>query len=77
MTYVSKDAAPFLIMHGDKDDLVPLQQSEVLAEALKKAGVEVRLVVLKNAPHGGPAFLTPEYWKLVEDFFAKHLGKEK
>ena len=76
ITYVGKDAAPFLIMHGDKDDLVPLAQSEVLAEALKKAGVEVKLQVVKGSGHGGPAFISPESRKLIEDFFAKHLGKK-
>ena len=75
LTYVSKDSAPFLIMHGDRDNLVPLAQSEKLAAALKRAGVEATLVVLKGDPHGGPAFLTPEYLQIIEDFFALHLGK--
>ena len=75
LTYVSKDAAPFLIMHGDQDKLVPVQQSKVLAEALQKAGVEVRLVIVKGNGHGGPGFNSPENRKLIEDFFAKHLGK--
>ena len=77
LTYVSKDSAPFLIMHGDKDDTVPLKQSEVLAEALKKAGVEVNLVVVKGNAHGGPGFNSAENKKLIEDFFAKHLRAEK
>ena len=75
LTYVGKDSAPFLIMHGDKDNTVPLGQSEVLAEALKKAGVEVKLVVVKGNGHGGPGFNSPENRRLIEDFFAKHLGK--
>ena len=37
VTYVTKDAAPFLIMHGDQDDVVPLAQSVKLAEALRRA----------------------------------------
>ena len=74
LTYVSNDSAPFLIMHGDQDNLVPLNQSEVLAKALKKAGVEAKLVVVKGNGHGGPGFGTPENRKLIEDFFAKHLG---
>ncbi len=74
VTYVSKDSAPFLILHGDRDDIVPLQQSEVLAQALKKAGVEVHLEIIKGNGHGGPGFVDAERRKLTEDFFAKHLG---
>jgi hypothetical protein len=40
VTYVSKDSAPFLIMHGDQDNTIPLRQSEELAAALNKVGVE-------------------------------------
>jgi acetyl esterase/lipase len=77
VTYVSKDSAAFLIMHGDKDNTVPLGQSEVLAEALKKAGTEVTLHVIQGSGHGGPGFNSPESRRQIEDFFAKHLGKAK
>jgi len=73
LTYVSKDSAPFLIMHGDEDNVVPLGQSKVLAEALKKAGVEVKLVVVEGNGHGGPGFASPDNRKLVDEFFARHL----
>jgi acetyl esterase/lipase len=73
ITYVSKDDAPFLIQHGDKDTLVPLSQSELLAEALKKAGVEVTLQTVQGAGHGGPGFLTPEVAGKILPFFDKHL----
>jgi hypothetical protein len=36
ITYVSKDDPPFLIMHGDEDKLVPMSQSGLLDEALRK-----------------------------------------
>ena len=75
MFYVDKDSAPLLIFHGDKDALVPLGQSEALAAAMKKAGVEVKLVVIKGGGHGAPGFDTPENHKLMEEFLAKHLGK--
>ncbi len=52
ISHVDKSSAPFLIMHGDKDPLVPADQSNRLAEALKKAGVEVRLIVMLNDGHG-------------------------
>jgi acetyl esterase/lipase len=67
ITYVSKDAPPFLIMHGDKDRTVPFDQSERLYGALKKAGVDVTFVPMKGAGHGfgGPDAITPvqEYLK--------------
>jgi acetyl esterase/lipase len=71
--YVSKDSAPFLIVHGDGDTTVPLLQSEMLAAALQKAGGEVTLVVLKGCPHGGPKMYNAASYKLVEAFFGKHL----
>jgi acetyl esterase/lipase len=73
VAHVSKDAAPFLILHGDKDTLVPLRQSQLLADALKKAGVEVRLITLEGAGHGGEAFGKPEQRQAIEEFFDKHL----
>jgi len=75
ITYVNRDAAPFLIMHGAEDDVVPVAQSEAFAAALKKAGVEANLVILQENGHGGIGFGTSETWNLIEDFFAKHLGK--
>jgi acetyl esterase/lipase len=52
ITHVSNDDPPTLIIHGDADTLVPLQQSQVMVEALKKAGVETKLVVKPGAGHG-------------------------
>lgn len=52
ITYVSKNDAPFLIMHGDKDNIVPYQQSELLRDALQEAGVPVTLKIIKGAGHG-------------------------
>jgi acetyl esterase/lipase len=42
--HVSKDTAPFLIVHGTRDMDVPIAQSQELNEALKKAGIPVRFV---------------------------------
>ena len=70
--YVTKDGAPFLIMHGDQDPLVPLAQSQILHEALQKAGVESTFHVVKGAGHG---FGGPENQKMVQAFFDKHLKK--
>lgn len=53
LTYVDKDDPPFLMVHGDKDPLVPHGQSEILQEALKKAGVANELYTVKDGAHGG------------------------
>jgi acetyl esterase/lipase len=72
--YVGAGAPPFLIMHGDQDPLVPLGQSELLHEALKKAGVDSTLHVVKGAGHG---FGRDAAGKLVEEFFDRHLKRGK
>jgi len=71
--YVSKDAAPFLIVHGDKDPVVPLQQSQILEAALQKAGVASTLRVIPGGGHGGPGFGTVEVNKQILEFFNLHL----
>ncbi|MCL5099400.1 MAG: alpha/beta hydrolase [Candidatus Omnitrophica bacterium] len=70
ITYVSSNDPPFLIMHGDKDPLVPLNQSELLVDALKKAKVPVQFEIIPNAGHG---FWGPVVDGLVDRFFDEHL----
>lgn len=74
--YVTKETAPFLILHGDSDPLVPLAQSELLHEALTKAGVASELVVIKEGGHGGPGFASPENQEKIASFFERHLKKQ-
>ncbi|MGC1274659.1 MAG: alpha/beta hydrolase, partial [Planctomycetaceae bacterium] len=52
INHVSSDDAPSLIIHGDADALVPIQQAEIMVEALEKSGVEAKLVVHKGGGHG-------------------------
>jgi acetyl esterase/lipase len=70
ITYVSKDAPPFLIMHGDHDRTVPFNQSELLYAALKKAGADVTFVPVKGAGHG---FGGPEAIAQVQEFLKRCL----
>ena len=73
ITYVSADDPPFLILHGDRDPLVPVGQSELLCEALRKAGVEVTFHKIVGAGHGGPQFNTPVVRAMVLAFLDEHL----
>ena len=81
ITHVTKNDAPFLTFHGDKDSLVPVSQSELLQAALAKAGVESELVVLKGADHGNGEFRTQvgnaENRKKLLAFFDNHLKVAK
>ena len=52
ITYVSKGDPPCFIVHGDRDFVVPMNQSELLHAALKKAGVPSTLHVVKGGGHG-------------------------
>ncbi len=71
--HVTKDDPPTLIIHGDADKLVPIQQSELIVAKLKEAGVPVELVVKKGADHG---WLTlPLDLPTLADWFDKWLKK--
>lgn len=52
VAYIDKGDAPMLLIHGDADFAVPYQQSEVMAAALKGAGVPVETLILPGANHG-------------------------
>jgi acetyl esterase/lipase len=71
ITYVTSDAPPFLIVHGDRDPLVPYQQSVLLDAALRQAGVAVTFYPVAGAGHGG--FTDPRVPELTQAFFAKYL----
>jgi len=79
ITYVTKDDPPFLIMHGDKDMSVPLHQSELLYDALKKVGVEATLHVVKGAGHGlrGGEESSEKLFEIVADFFDRNVKTQK
>jgi len=74
IVYVTKESAPFLIVHGTADALVPPDQSRRLHDALKMANVAVTLVEFYKLPHG---FLIPANpgptGLLAEDFFDHYL----
>lgn len=51
VSYVTAGAPPFLLIHGDRDGLVPHSQTDLLAAALADAGVEHEVVTIKGADH--------------------------
>jgi len=71
--FVDADDPPFMIVHGTRDPLVPLSQSEYLAEKLDDADVENDLVVVEGGGHGGWHFQTEERKDEMVAFFTEHL----
>ena len=49
---ITPDDAPIFISHGDKDDIVPLQQAELMMSRLKSAKIPAKLSIKKEAGHG-------------------------
>ena len=76
---VGPDVPPFLIVHGDRDLTVLIVQSELLYQALKRAGADVTFHVVRGAGHGF-ADAKPEQQaeidRMVDAFFERCLGKK-
>jgi acetyl esterase/lipase len=75
MTYIKSNLPPFLIQHGLKDSIVPVQQSLNFAAEIEKAtdSKRVTLEILNDADHGDPLFETPQNVSRVLDFIERHL----
>jgi acetyl esterase/lipase len=71
ITYVSKNAAPILIVHGTNDTRVNYEQSVLLDEALKKAGASSILLQMTGAGHNVPS--SPALNQRIDQFLDIHL----
>ena len=76
ITHVTPDDTPTLIVHGDKDRLVPLFQASGMIDSLQAAGVKAKLVVAKGKGHGWRDMWQNEM-KHVADWFDVHLAPAK
>jgi len=79
ITYVTEDDPPFLLIHGDRDEVVPVEQSQLMYERLLQANVPAQLVIVKNARHSMTApdgSATPtlaEINQIIRGFLAQYL----
>lgn len=71
--HVAAGDPPLLLMHGDQDPQMPINQSHELAGAYEAAGLPVRFKVLHGSAHGGPAFTTKESLQFIDRFLREHL----
>jgi acetyl esterase/lipase len=61
---------PILIIHGDQDNQVPINQSLELMAAYKKAGLSWQLEIVPGAGHGDSIYYTKEFQRLLENFLS-------
>jgi acetyl esterase/lipase len=52
INYVTRYAAPMLVIQGDADEIVPYNQAVSFVSACKKAGASAELITLHNRSHG-------------------------
>ncbi|WP_302117998.1 alpha/beta hydrolase [Allorhodopirellula heiligendammensis] len=76
ITYVDENDPPFLIVHGRQDATVPLNQSKLLFETLKKAEVSAHFHTIDGAGHGGIGFHDPSVSEMVRNFFDEYLKRD-
>ena len=72
ITFVTADDPPILQVHGDKDDIVPIEHARNLDERLKSVGVASELVVIPGANHG-VAGAGPQVTERATAFVKEHL----
>jgi acetyl esterase/lipase len=75
ITHVSGDDPPTLIIHGDADKIVPIQQAEAIIARFKEVGVPAELVVKKGAGHGWPDL--GKDIVTIADWFDRHLARHE
>ena len=73
VSFVTKDAPPFLIIHGNQDRTVPFAQGVLLHDKLEEAGCDVTLLELEGADHADRQFFQKEIWEEIARFFGEKL----
>ena len=75
LLHTSKDDPPTLLIHGDKDKLVPIDHSENILAAFEKSGVTAELIVIEGAAHGFRGEDGKRASAALVKWFEKHLAE--
>lgn len=73
VNHVDRGDPPLLMLHGDQDPQVPINQSHELQGAYERFGLPVTFYVVHGAEHGGPEFFEPEPLKEAVSFLRRTL----
>jgi acetyl esterase/lipase len=77
LMHVTADDAPTLLVHGDKDELVPIWHSQKINAAFAEAKVPAELITIEGAAHGFDADGNQRMFKGMVAWFDKHLKAAK
>jgi len=79
ITHVTPDDPPFLLIHGERDELVPVEQAQLMYDRLVQTNVPAQLVIVKKGKHsltsasGAASPTLDEINQIILDFLAKYL----
>lgn len=73
--HVDASDPPLLLLHGDQDPQMPINQSHELQGAYERQGLTAGFIVVHGAAHGGDAFFAPENVERVAVFLDEHLRR--
>lgn len=71
--HVDASDPPLLLLHGDQDPQMPINQAHELQGAYEKLGLPVQFTVMHGSGHGGPAFTSESTLVLIDRFLREHL----
>jgi acetyl esterase/lipase len=75
VVHVDRNDPPLLLLHGDQDPQMPINQAHELHGAYKKLGLDVAFDVVHGAAHGGPMFFAPEHLTPALAFLERTIGR--
>ena len=73
--HVDRNDPPLLLLHGDQDPQMPINQSHELQGAYEKLGLDGQLVVVHGAAHAGAVFYEGEQLKRAVEFLHRTIGR--
>src|SRR4029450_8394904 len=75
VNHVDKDDPPLLLIHGDQDPQMPINQAHELQGAYERLGLDVQFDVVHGGAHGGDLFVAPEHLNRALAFLHRTIGR--
>lgn len=77
MHHIHPDAPPFLHIHGDLNEVTPIDQTRKFHAALLEAGVTSKFTLVRGGGHNSRRMIdNPAIQDRVADFLHRHLGTD-